>query len=262
MGEAIKEPITAELTTALQKLAVANGAAPVAVFQPVAAPAAARPEASVLEILISLPPSVFKTVNLSMDASYWDWHGKPPPQPRFSGKPTSWACQEKGQEQPRIKWELGRDDQGNPQLDGHNQLKYAQTAPALMSKLMQHGLRLEPFDNGAAAPTLSAVAAPTESDTHLLSSSDLTDFNMLLARARAVVSPAAKYFETSMEGKRGAQLARMKAARIFNPLHIMANGAVTEADIDGLSLFRFSKHPNLAPKIQEMKGEIVKYNSL
>ena len=31
---------------------------------------------------------------------------------------------------------------------------------------------------------------------------------------------------------------------------------------DGLLLFRCSKHPKLAPKIQEMKGEIDKYNSL
>eukprot|EP00966_Prymnesium_polylepis_P229044 5300586-Prymnesium_polylepis.1 len=65
-----------------------------------------------------------------------------------------------------------------------------------------------------------------------------------------------------MEGKRGGQLARMKAARFFNPLHVQANGEATEADIAGLALFRFSKHPKLAPKIQEMNGELVKYNSL
>eukprot|EP00966_Prymnesium_polylepis_P256589 5927314-Prymnesium_polylepis.1 len=65
-----------------------------------------------------------------------------------------------------------------------------------------------------------------------------------------------------MEGKRGGQLARMKAARFFNPLHVLASGEVTEADIDSLSLFRMAKHPKLAPKIQEMKGEIAKYNSI
>ena len=37
---------------------------------------------------------------------------------------------------------------------------------------------------------------------------------------------------------------------------------MTEADIDGLQLFRFSKHPKLAPKIIAMKSEIAKYNSL
>ena len=53
-----------------------------------------------------------------------------------------------------------------------------------------------------------------------------------------------------MEGKRGGQLARMKAVRFFNPLHVLASGEVTEADIDGLLIFRFSKHPKLAPKIK------------
>ena len=163
------------------------------------------------------------------------------------GKPTSWASQEKGKEALRIKWELGRDDHGNLQLDANDKPLYAPTVTVLMSKVLQHGLRLEPFDDGARAPTLTAVAAPTVADTHLLSSTDLTDIEVLLARARAVVSPAAKYFETAMEGKRGGQLARMKAARFFNPLHVLASGEVTEADINGLSLFRCSKHPKLAP---------------
>ena len=35
----------------------------------------------------------------------------------------------------------------------------------------------------------------------------------------------------AMEGKRGGQLARMKAARFFNPLHVLANGAVTEEEL-------------------------------
>jgi hypothetical protein len=141
---------------------------------------------------------------------------------------------------------------------------YAATAAARMSKLMvpANGMRLEPFDDGAAAPKLSSVTAPIASDTHMLSNTDLTDIAVLLARARAVVSPAAMYFEKSMEGKRGGQLARMKAARFFNPLHVLASGEVTEADINMLSLFRFSKHPKLAPKIEETKSEIVKYNSL
>ena len=202
-------------------------------------------------------------MNVSVDAGFWNWPDDGVgPQPRYMGKPTSWASQEKGKEALRIKWELGRDDHGNPQLDANDKPLYAPTVTVLMSKVLQHGLRLEPFDDGARAPTLTAVAAPTVADTHLLSSTDLTDIEVLLARARAVVSPAAKYFETAMEGKRGGQLARMKAARFFNPLHVLASGEVTEADINGLSLFRCSKHPKLAPKIQEMKGEITKYNSL
>ena len=54
----------------------------------------------------------------------------------------------------------------------------------------------------------------------------------------------------------------MKAVRFFNPLHILANGDASEADIDELGLFRFSKHPKIAPQILAMKAEIVKYNAL
>ena len=43
---------------------------------------------------------------------------------------------------------------------------------------------------------------------------------------------------------------------------MLASGAVTEEDIDGLALFRFAKHPKLIPKIQEMKSEISEYNAL
>ena len=42
----------------------------------------------------------------------------------------------------------------------------------------------------------------------------------------------------------------MRAARLFNPLHVLSSGAVTEADIDAFELFRFSKHAKIAPKIQ------------
>ena len=258
MGAAIKQPITPELRTAIEKLAVANGAQQSSLFGSAAATPAA-PAGSVVDILKSLSPAVLKTVNMSINAEYWDWHAETPPQPRYTGKATSWVSQETGKEELRIKWEMGRDDHGQPQVDGAGNPKYEPTAAAKLSELMLHGLRLDAFDDGAAAPTLSSVAP---SDTHLLSSTDLSDVNVLLARAKAVVSPAAKYFETSMEGKRGGQLARMKAVRFFNPLHVQTSSNVTEADINGLEAFRFSKHPKIAPKIEAMKSELVAYNTL
>ena len=48
----------------------------------------------------------------------------------------------------------------------------------------------------------------------------------------------------------------MKAVRFFNPLDVLKSGSVTESDIDGLSVFRFSKHPRLAPKIQVHRGRL------
>ena len=63
-----------------------------------------------------------------------------------------------------------------------------------------------------------------------------------------------------MEGKRGAQLMRMKAARIFNPLYVLSLGSpLTDEDIDSIStLFRFSSHPKIAPKLVTMKAELPK----
>eukprot|EP00966_Prymnesium_polylepis_P125998 2913452-Prymnesium_polylepis.1 len=54
------------------------------------------------------------------------------------------------------------------------------------------------FDNGAAAPTFTVLAPVL---TFLLSSTDFTDINVLIARAEAVVSPAAAYFRTRRGGQ-------------------------------------------------------------
>ena len=56
--------------------------------------------------------------------------------------------------------------------------------------------------------------------------------------------------------------ARGNHALVFNPLHVQSSGAVTEADIDALELFRFSTHPKISLMIQEMKTEITKYNAI
>ena len=267
MGQAMKHPITPELTAQLQQLADAHGAAPAPMF------AAATPVQSAADkVLESLNRTVLKTVNVSVDSSFWDWGGQPPPQPRFTGKPTSWVSKEKTAI--HISWEVGRDENGDQIVDSNNKPKYAATDKAEVKKLMQHGLRLEPFDDGAPAPTttdvpegthtaaplaqqpaqgvpaVEGVAVSSVSDAHLLSAPDFTDIKYLLALARAIVGPAAKYFVDSMEGKRGAQLARMKAVRFFNPMHVLASGEVTVADIDGMSLLRLSTHPKVQPAIE------------
>ena len=38
-----------------------------------------------------------------------------------------------------------------------------------------------------------------------------------------IVAPAIYYWKETIEGKKGAQLSRMKAVRIFNPLHVLAH---------------------------------------
>ena len=84
------------------------------------------------------------TVNLSVDSGYFNWTGAPPPQPRYSGKPTSWKDETDGQEEIRIKFEKGCDDTGTLQPG------YEATVACLFIKLMAHGLRFETFDDGAA----------------------------------------------------------------------------------------------------------------
>ena len=275
MGEAIKAPISSELRAALVKIAEANGAAPAPMFTPAPAPAAPVPGVPVSnapssqspdKILESMQPSVFKTVNVSVDAAFWEWgEGETIRQPRYCGKPTSWVNKEKSVI--RIAWEEGRDLDGNVVLDASGKPKVNATAQAAVKELLKHGFRLECFDDGSPPPSISVVAAtpapepqpaqePTPaqgtpvSDVHLLAAPDFTDIKYLEALARAVVSPAAKYFVDTMEGKRGGQLERMKTVRFFNPLHVLASGSVTEAHIEGLSIWRLSKHPKIAPMIE------------
>jgi hypothetical protein len=249
------------LMPALQELAIANGAdscdlqrgrgVGVAPTSRLNTPAPISRD-DVPRILKALPAAQLKTANISIDASFWDWGDDTPPQPRYFGKPTSWACQDDGAEAIRIKWEKGRDDAGNPQ-EG-----YASTELATFENLLQPscGLRLEPFDDGS-CPSWSATSEPApqpsdeeESEEDLLSSTDFRRKEVLVARAKAMIAPALEYYEKTIEGKRGEQLSRMKAVRFLDPLYVQANGDVTEAEINGLSIFRMSKHPKLVAAIK------------
>ena len=104
MGAAIKDPITPELVVVLKQLAISNGATPAAAALgavPVAPPVMST--GTILEILLSLSPSVLKTVNLSVDAVFFgeSW-AQAAPQRRYAGKPTSWASKETGSEEIRL----------------------------------------------------------------------------------------------------------------------------------------------------------------
>ena len=122
--------ITAELKAEIEKLAIANGCRATAAIRPAPTPATAQ-AGTIAQILKSLTGVFFKNVNLSVNADFWDWGGEDPPQPRYLGKPTSWVSETDGEEVLRVKWELGRDDDGNPQLDANDKPKYAATAAAV-----------------------------------------------------------------------------------------------------------------------------------
>ena len=46
-------------------------------------------------------------------------------------------------------------------------------------------------------------------------------------------------------------MARFKAARIVNPLNVVGVN-ISVADIDNLSLFKLSEHPQIGPEIEMM----------
>ena len=58
-----------------------------------------------------------------------------------------------------------------------------------------------------------------------------------------------------------AEVARLKVARIFNPLHVLGY-QISVADIDSLQIFRLTEHPLIMPHIEGMKSEIIKYHTL
>jgi hypothetical protein len=60
---------------------------------------------------------------------------------------------------------------------------------------------------------------------------------------------------------KGDEVARFKADRIFNPLHVVVN-KISVADIDNLNLFKLSDHPQIGPHIEGMKSEINKYHAI
>ena len=56
------------------------------------------------------------------------------------------------------------------------------------------------------------------------------------------------------DGAGGDQLERMKAVRIFNPLHVLGN-KISESDIDGLKIIKFNDHPEIGAEIEVMKKQ-------
>ena len=75
-----------------------------------------------------------------------------------------------------------------------------------------------------------------------------------------LIAPAIEYFAVTIEGKQAGQLARMKAARIFDPRFVGRLGYdLGEDGVDALDKFKFYTHPELYPKIQQMKAELPTY---
>ena len=102
---------------------------------------------------------------------------------------------------------------------------------------------MEKYSDGSPPPVVTSVAAP-----FILATNNLSDPEVLLAKAKAIVAPAARYFDSHFlnPDKQGGELERMQVARVFDPLYAKAN-PVTAGDVDKLKLFKFSSHNLIAP---------------
>jgi hypothetical protein len=99
----------------------------------------------------------------------------------------------------------------------------------------------------------------------LLVNSDFSKIDVVKAYAHTIVAPAIHYWRQTIEIKKGDQVARMKAVRICNPLHVMGvtmGSKIVVGDIDNLKLFKLSQHPDIRPRLEGMKEEISKYNAI
>jgi hypothetical protein len=63
--------------------------------------------------------------------------------------------------------------------------------------------------------------------------------DVVKAYAHTIVAPAIDYWIKTIDVKKGDEVSSVKAARIFNPLHLMVN-KISVADIDNLNLFKLS----------------------
>ena len=95
----------------------------------------------------------------------------------------------------------------------------------------------------------------------LLTKPDFSKMQVVKAYDHTVVAPAIDYWRTTIDKKTGAEVARLKVARIFNPLHVLGY-QISVSDIDSLKILRLTEHPLIMPHIDGMKSEIIKYQAL
>ena len=284
MGRDIKNPMSPQLLEVLEHLAhmYAGRAPPDATGASATgdAPTAAPPVENLQAFFEGLTSTQHKAVTLSIDGNFWEFTDEngnrtPPPKLRYFGKPTSLPRQHPGKIY--IMWEAGLDAYGKQHLDKDGKMKWAPTALETIERIQKYMPRIVTDDSSEAAqqvpqvpqvlsrPPPDAPAESSEADAHddpivqgeplpvaapfVLAAPDFTNVEHLKVLVERMVRPAAEYFKKSMEGKRGTQLQRMKAVRFFNPMHVHANGPVTVADIDGLSVLRFSREPDIQKAI-------------
>jgi hypothetical protein len=125
----------------------------------------------------------------------------------------------------------------------------------------KYAFTLEPYADGTPSPTVvtkeanMALTAP-----FLLARPELSKTEVVKAYTYSIVAPVMDYWKQTIEVKKGTQLARMKAVRISNPLHVLGN-KISVSDIDELKIFKFYEHHEIRPQVEMMKTEVIKYQA-
>jgi hypothetical protein len=108
--------------------------------------------------------------------------------------------------------------------------------------------QLQAYPNGHPPPTLLQKEVEMSSAApFLLVNPGFSKMEVVKAYCHTIVTPVRApvihYWRQTIEIKKRDQVARMKAVRIFNPLHVMGNKVVV-GDVDN---FKFSQHPDIRP---------------
>lgn len=183
---------------------------------------------------------------VSVGSTFWDWDEDVAGKPRYKGVIKRWG--NKSQLKINILWEdrdAGKVENLCNEEDGTQWLM----DPA-------HDFQLESWPDGTDIDIGTRAVGP-----FLLSLSNLKDPEVLMARAAAMVAPAAAYFKVTIMQKRKGQLDRMRAAQMFDPLYNGEHPSNNES-IDNLHQFRMFKHRRLAGYIGNAPLELHLYNEL
>ena len=88
----------------------------------------------------------------------------------------------------------------------------------------QYAFTLEPYVNGT--PDSSLVTKEVDmvvATPFLLTNPDFSKTEVVKAYTHHIVVTSMDYWKQTIKGKKGDQLERMKAVRIFNPMHVLGN---------------------------------------
>ena len=159
---------------------------------------------------------------------------------------------------------------GYEQVTGYRALRELQQklenplTPALLAKLAIIAVAApQPAAPAATTQVPAPAPAPPPPVTYkeILDYGDLSDVEVLKSLVREIVKPALGYMEKTIFTTCSAQVARMKAAQVYETIFGITND-ITSRDIDELErVYRLFSLPEYAGAADAMKGELATYKA-